>query len=156
MCMSQFLYLLCRLFFCLMIRRPPRSTLFPYTTLFRSLSPTGAWSFTPVSFFSPDAQSLEMGTSSAVLIMHGCLRHLLRCQRLRGRKTSFSPTSSTCRAPKLDGRTTRKAGFDLVSEWNSSRPGWLGRLRVRGFFAVLLPPPAGELGTISKAVFLLG
>src|SRR5258705_13447551 len=27
-----------RLFFFLMIRRPPRSTLFPYTTLFRSLS----------------------------------------------------------------------------------------------------------------------
>src|SRR5687768_17706091 len=26
----------CRLFFFLMIRRPPRSTLFPYTTLFRS------------------------------------------------------------------------------------------------------------------------
>src|SRR5258707_5415748 len=25
-----------------MIRRPPRSTLFPYTTLFRSLSPTSA------------------------------------------------------------------------------------------------------------------
>src|SRR2546425_7283148 len=28
---------LCSLFFFLMIRRPPRSTLFPYTTLFRSL-----------------------------------------------------------------------------------------------------------------------
>src|SRR6478735_11895232 len=28
-------------FFFLMIRRPPRSTLFPYTTLFRS--PTAAW-----------------------------------------------------------------------------------------------------------------
>src|SRR5436853_6500429 len=28
---------LCYLFFFLMIRRPPRSTLFPYTTLFRSL-----------------------------------------------------------------------------------------------------------------------
>src|SRR5256886_9924121 len=27
------------LFFFLMIRRPPRSTLFPYTTLFRSISP---------------------------------------------------------------------------------------------------------------------
>src|SRR2546427_11409300 len=27
------------LFFFLMIRRPPRSTLFPYTTLFRSLDP---------------------------------------------------------------------------------------------------------------------
>src|SRR5215208_7790287 len=29
-------------FFFLMIRRPPRSTLFPYTTLFRS-TPTGEW-----------------------------------------------------------------------------------------------------------------
>src|SRR5256885_10009592 len=28
---------LCLFFFFLMIRRPPRSTLFPYTTLFRSL-----------------------------------------------------------------------------------------------------------------------
>src|ERR1039457_7466464 len=30
------LTLLCNYFFFLMIRRPPRSTLFPYTTLFRS------------------------------------------------------------------------------------------------------------------------
>src|SRR5437660_4996851 len=30
-----------RLFFFLMIRRPPRSTLFPYTTLFRSRAPVG-------------------------------------------------------------------------------------------------------------------
>src|SRR4030066_268308 len=30
------LCLLCLFFFFLMIRRPPRSTLFPYTTLFRS------------------------------------------------------------------------------------------------------------------------
>src|SRR5256885_10107055 len=30
------------LFFFLMIRRPPRSTLFPYTTLFRSLDAQGA------------------------------------------------------------------------------------------------------------------
>src|SRR5438477_13182006 len=42
------------LFFFLMIRRPPRSTLFPYTTLFRSASPvceherSNAW---PVPFF---------------------------------------------------------------------------------------------------------
>src|SRR3712207_7512665 len=28
---------MCRRFFFLMIRRPPRSTLFPYTTLFRSI-----------------------------------------------------------------------------------------------------------------------
>src|SRR3712207_8481215 len=30
-------------FFFLMIRRPPRSTLFPYTTLFRSFSHRGLW-----------------------------------------------------------------------------------------------------------------
>src|SRR3989441_8210009 len=33
--------MLAYIFFFLMIRRPPRSTLFPYTTLFRSLSFTG-------------------------------------------------------------------------------------------------------------------
>src|SRR2546430_5868933 len=33
---------LCPFFFFLMIRRPPRSTLFPYTTLFRSATPHGA------------------------------------------------------------------------------------------------------------------
>src|SRR3712207_7148321 len=32
-----------RLFFFLMIRRPPRSTLFPYTTLFRSRRPDCAY-----------------------------------------------------------------------------------------------------------------
>src|SRR5215213_10523176 len=34
--MSYFLYFFKCYFFFLMIRRPPRSTLFPYTTLFRS------------------------------------------------------------------------------------------------------------------------
>src|SRR5256886_17471150 len=48
-CVWQFLFILCSyyfsfsFFFFLMIRRPPRSTLFPYTTLFRSgLHPTAA------------------------------------------------------------------------------------------------------------------
>src|SRR2546429_9637993 len=34
-------------FFFLMIRRPPRSTLFPYTTLFRSFSWNGRWNGGP-------------------------------------------------------------------------------------------------------------
>src|ERR1039457_7446206 len=33
------------LFFFLMIRRPPRSTLFPYTTLFRSMEHGRKWGF---------------------------------------------------------------------------------------------------------------
>src|SRR5438105_13633318 len=36
---ARHLFLLSIYFFFLMIRRPPRSTLFPYTTLFRSLKP---------------------------------------------------------------------------------------------------------------------
>src|ERR1041385_9314805 len=34
-------------FFFLMIRRPPRSTLFPYTTLFRSSRPAAVWAGRP-------------------------------------------------------------------------------------------------------------
>src|SRR2546430_15655049 len=41
-------------FFFLMIRRPPRSTLFPYTTLFRSIS-TSSPPTRPVSVRSPAA-----------------------------------------------------------------------------------------------------
>src|SRR3712207_8828568 len=33
--------------FCLMIRRPPRSTLFPYTTLFRSLRRIDSYRYAP-------------------------------------------------------------------------------------------------------------
>src|SRR5437667_12639005 len=36
-------------FFFLMIRRPPRSTLFPYTTLFRSVAADSVYPSTPVS-----------------------------------------------------------------------------------------------------------
>src|SRR2546422_8373192 len=39
-----------RRFFFLMIRRPPRSTLFPYTTLFRSRTARGTVRFVPRRF----------------------------------------------------------------------------------------------------------
>src|SRR5574343_1705635 len=41
----------CLFFFFLMIRRPPRSTLFPYTTLFRS---AGAWQWAPIDIKPED------------------------------------------------------------------------------------------------------
>src|SRR5439155_25781881 len=43
-------------FFFLMIRRPPRSTLFPYTTLFRSAN-TQMW--TPLTFSAADRANHE-------------------------------------------------------------------------------------------------
>src|SRR5258708_31917658 len=42
------------IFFFLMIRRPPRSTLFPYTTLFRSLTP-----FIPPQFATLDSEPVR-------------------------------------------------------------------------------------------------
>src|SRR5437764_13668732 len=47
-------------FFFLMIRRPPRSTLFPYTTLFRSRSPsTSVISQTATRLHNPHCSSLD-------------------------------------------------------------------------------------------------
>src|SRR6266516_6575743 len=48
------------LFFFLMIRRPPRSTLFPYTTLFRS----GPWSGASTSSAWPSPSSPSTGPRS--------------------------------------------------------------------------------------------
>src|SRR2546429_9540234 len=45
-----------------MIRRPPRSTLFPYTTLFRSIHLT----FTPNGFFDPAKFNIGMPAGSPV------------------------------------------------------------------------------------------
>src|SRR2546425_11205765 len=50
-----------------MIRRPPRSTLFPYTTLFRSLEPA----FGPKGFL----KTSRKGVGEAELIVRGCSAH---------------------------------------------------------------------------------
>src|SRR5471030_3417254 len=66
------------LFFFLMIRRPPRSTLFPYTTLFRSWrTPTG-WSGLPTMEVSiwPGSRS-EEHTSELQSLRHLVCRLLL-------------------------------------------------------------------------------
>src|SRR3712207_7932054 len=50
-----------------MIRRPPRSTLFPYTTLFRSEDPSGGWTIlVPSSWFPvPSSGNWEPGTDQS-------------------------------------------------------------------------------------------
>src|SRR3712207_8750839 len=64
-------------FFFLMIRRPPRSTLFPYTTLFRSLSRRNlltlalALPLTPAGFTAPaaaqDAAPIRITTTTGMI-----------------------------------------------------------------------------------------
>src|SRR2546428_6962491 len=63
-------------FFFLMIRRPPRSTLFPYTTLFRSLllfdTLAPAWLLNTTE---PPEQQLSQGT---LFVMLNCDRESIR------------------------------------------------------------------------------
>src|SRR3712207_9392194 len=49
-------HICCLSFFFLMIRRPPRSTLFPYTTLFRSEYESGFVPSGPVDFWDKETQ----------------------------------------------------------------------------------------------------
>src|SRR2546421_7514890 len=48
-----------------MIRRPPRSTLFPYTTLFRSTASAGARGAIPMPSSTPSSTSRSMRTRTA-------------------------------------------------------------------------------------------
>src|SRR2546429_7308452 len=63
-------------FFFLMIRRPPRSTLFPYTTLFRSAMPprcnTTRWTWSP-RCATPDRKSTRLNSS------HGYISYAVFC-----------------------------------------------------------------------------
>src|SRR5471030_3388057 len=65
-------------FFFLMIRRPPRSTLFPYTTLFRSpTSPFSAADSKTLSSAPTDASRSEEHTSELQSLRHLVCRLLL-------------------------------------------------------------------------------
>src|SRR2546422_6282465 len=59
-----------------MIRRPPRSTLFPYTTLFRSLDPLVGW----LAGGAPDAPADPGGEVEGTAPLAGSAHVLLRLQ----------------------------------------------------------------------------
>src|SRR6266487_5402375 len=65
------------IFFFLMIRRPPRSTLFPYTTLFRSSSPSRSSTRHGPCRRSPTASRSEEHTSELQSPVHLVCRLLL-------------------------------------------------------------------------------
>src|SRR3712207_8783255 len=72
-------------FFFLMIRRPPRSTLFPYTTLFRSKN----HSISTPRFSVPRYQSSRGTQSSASVACHSSSeRHFGRASTARGSSQS--------------------------------------------------------------------
>src|SRR3989442_10110986 len=66
-------------FFFLMIRRPPRSTLFPYTTLFRSVKLLGA-RHADVAAVGDDNQAIYRWRGAALSNFRGFLRHFPRSE----------------------------------------------------------------------------
>src|SRR5687767_15714274 len=83
-----------------MIRRPPRSTLFPYTTLFRSL-PFQPWvgvrrfSGTPITR-RPERKRSEEHTSELQSLAYLVCRLLLEKKQTYKTNLPTSPSKSTC------------------------------------------------------------
>src|SRR2546425_3362390 len=100
------------LFFFLMIRRPPRSTLFPYTTLFRSIN-------RPQRTKRCAAENQSSAEAPHARIGHGTLaRHPDPYSQLVGEPTARSPYQGAFRNPE---HRTAAALWRLVSESSGTR-----------------------------------
>src|ERR1039458_5442846 len=73
-----------------MIRRPPRSTLFPYTTLFRSLRLCG-WTRRPFSSFRTRLRRSEEHTSELQSLRHLVCRLLLEKKKKTAKLSKIFP-----------------------------------------------------------------
>src|SRR3989337_3965722 len=87
------------LFFFLMIRRPPRSTLFPYTTLFRSL-------WVNANVLGPHRQSQTVPPpgdrkSTRLNSSHGSISYAVFCLKQKTQRVSFRHSSTAPADPCL-------------------------------------------------------
>src|SRR6266511_4898635 len=99
--MSFLLFLF--LFFFLMIRRPPRSTLFPYTTLFRSprRSPGGWCSDTPGRRARRDRKSTRLNSS------HVKISYAVFCLKKKKKKNKKDKKTKQTRKKMIQGKKKR-------------------------------------------------
>src|SRR3989454_959462 len=84
--------------FFLMMRRPPRSTLFPYTTLFRSLGADSLWSFTTnvpptvtVQAPAPGATGVPLNTTVTASFSKAMNAHTITTPTSRLRAAGITP-----------------------------------------------------------------
>src|ERR1043165_10227029 len=89
------------LFFFLMIRRPPRSTLFPYTTLFRSTRPSCRRSICVEPVRHDRARRSEEHTSE--LQSRGLISYAVFCLKKKQHVSTLPPPRrATLRPPRLE------------------------------------------------------
>src|SRR2546430_12287368 len=118
-----------------MIRRPPRSTLFPYTTLFRSLAGTPAARKRP-----PRAPAGLKGRRQTQISKGARNRHRLAdrsAQRVAGGRTgTFSRTSGPGgrRLPRRGGQSTEAGEVNRLIQHFDSRVANLDMLRAAAEF----------------------
>src|SRR5689334_24056499 len=93
-------------FFFLMIRRPPRSTLFPYTTLFRSIWRTEPSSGCSTSTtISRERTSSEDRKSTRLNSSHSSISYAVFCLKKKNTRTTSTATlpwwTTPCYPPSL-------------------------------------------------------
>src|SRR5476651_2834122 len=82
---SLFVFVLVVVFFFLMIRRPPRSTLFPYTTLFRSTEFGRRRHCASATNFSPSPRTRDR-KSTRLNSSHANISYAVFCLKKKNKK----------------------------------------------------------------------
>src|SRR5436189_4888051 len=79
-----------------MIRRPPRSTLFPYTTLFRSSSLSRAGRLYAIEEVGPPGQDRDEDRKSTRLnSSHRCISYAVFCLKKKNKQTTSTYLHTT-------------------------------------------------------------
>src|SRR2546426_12824984 len=103
-------------FFFLMIRRPPRSTLFPYTTLFRSIGHQKG-NDTDSNIFRNFGSPHPEGFRKAQRLMHQALR-LAEPLRMRGAEVAEDVRIGVIPLLVADRSEERRVGKECRSRWS--------------------------------------
>src|SRR2546430_4373418 len=92
-----------------MIRRPPRSTLFPYTTLFRSLAILSAWGSTETSPLASSVHFLMQRAGVIGLPVAGCELKLVPSARSEEHTSELQSQSNLVCRLLLEKKKIRNA-----------------------------------------------
>src|SRR5258708_11101260 len=108
---SLFCYVCPFFFFFLMIRRPPRSTLFPYTTLFRSrrVGRAGAGRFRRAPRRDLERDVLDR-KSTRLNSSHQIISYAVFCLKKKKK------TEPTMRAPLTEERSARRITTEMIAD----------------------------------------